>query len=481
MNFYLENFLNNSVHIGHNFINSLLLSSWFFYKLNKKIWIINIFKTIIFLKITFKFLTYLVNYKLPFWFINLEKTKELVFKKFANFSGEFFCSKIWIRGLLSNFKSIQKTLSKYFLNKYLITKEKKNILVKNWIATRYSWPRSIFLSNILYNYIVCKEAGSILLPIVAMVDTNIKSYLFHFPIPSNDDSIYSISFITSLISNKLLLVKYKKLILWYSYYKNNKYKNIIKLFEAIQKLKFVKLVYKKFFKFSIINSLFKFRNNIKFLFKLKILGAKNNYDFLNRYLYYNRWLNRSLCFFKNLSNYYIFYKKTFLKFRYKYSKNYLVQMKNFIKFFNLKNLNKNKSFILNKKRKKLFKKYLSLNFYFLKKNFSFTNNIYDIYFSRKFVDLAFLLNIYRWVSLYKRLKIKKYIKRNLLHYWLFPSILRFCIKKNKKKWFHSKFFRSLEKSSFSMYLNFFNKKKQYLIEPTLLKFYNDWFYFLFTR
>jgi ribosomal protein S2 len=59
-----------------------------------------------------------------------------------------------------------------------------------------------------------KEAASIHLPIIGMVDSNIKTYLYNLPIIANDDTIESVSFVLSLISKKILLLKYKKLILW---------------------------------------------------------------------------------------------------------------------------------------------------------------------------------------------------------------------------------------------------------------------------
>jgi ribosomal protein S2 len=51
------------------------------------------------------------------------------------------------------------------------------------------------------------------LPVAAMIDTNIKSFLFTFPIPSNDDAIDSVCYIISILSKKILLLKYKKLML----------------------------------------------------------------------------------------------------------------------------------------------------------------------------------------------------------------------------------------------------------------------------
>lgn len=89
----------------------------------------------------------------------------------------------------------------------------KTHLIRSWVFTRYTWPRGIFLSNIPLNYIICKEATDILLPVVAMVDTNIKSYLFSYPIPSNDDSLESVSYIMNLLSTHILLSKYKKVVL----------------------------------------------------------------------------------------------------------------------------------------------------------------------------------------------------------------------------------------------------------------------------
>jgi ribosomal protein S2 len=51
------------------------------------------------------------------------------------------------------------------------------------------------------------------LPVISMVDTNIKSFLFTFPIPSNDDALSSVCYIINIVSKQILLIKYKKLML----------------------------------------------------------------------------------------------------------------------------------------------------------------------------------------------------------------------------------------------------------------------------
>lgn len=231
----ISSFFKYSTYIGHSASNSIILSSWFFYKLKQRIWVINLFKTIIFIKLVFKFLKNLATFNFPFWFVNLELSKEYLFKKYALTCGEFACTKMWIRGFLSNFKSIQKALGKYVLKRHLYKFSEKNNLIKTWALTRFSWPRGIFLSNVPINYVICKEAASVLLPVVALVDTNIKSYLFNFPIPSNDDSLNSINFFLSILSKHLLLCKYKKIVNWYNKYKY-KSKKIINS-EVYKKLK----------------------------------------------------------------------------------------------------------------------------------------------------------------------------------------------------------------------------------------------------
>jgi ribosomal protein S2 len=47
---------------------------------------------------------------------------------------------------------------------------------------------------------------------IAIVDTNVKNFLFNLPIPSNSEGQESISFLMSLISREILLIKYKKLL-----------------------------------------------------------------------------------------------------------------------------------------------------------------------------------------------------------------------------------------------------------------------------
>jgi ribosomal protein S2 len=368
----IKNFLKYTIYIGHNESNSVVLSAWFFYKLIKKIWVINILKTVIFLKIVLKFLTHLIANRFPFWFINLELSKSYVFKKYAFYCGEFSCTKKWVRGFLSNFRSVQQGLSNYIFKKIALKSLTKKDLINKWNMTRFTWPRSVFLSSIPLNYVVCKEASDIALPVVSIVDTNVKSFLFTYPIPSNDDSLEGICYILNILSKHILLSKYKKLMLWYN--KSSRKFNLINMFKRLHKIKFFKktkfkrnkkkikkikiknlrqffliklfrnVKWRKFLISKLFDNFSKFKQN----FKRLTLSSKIKFVNKNEYSYhfgYNAVLERKALFTRKL-NYYKYFFRTFLK-RFKFKISYKPskvlsnpKILDSLRFVNRKKLNK---------------------------------------------------------------------------------------------------------------------------------------------
>lgn len=535
MKLYIQNFLKYNIHIGHSASSSLMLSSWFFFKLKKRVWIINIFKTIIFLKFIFKFLSFLVNNEFPFWFINFEYSKEHIFKAYASICGEFACTKKWIRGFLSNFKSIQKAVKNYALKSFAYKKSIiKAHLIKNWVYTRYTWPRGIFLSNIPLNYVICKEASDIVLPVVAMVDTNIKSYLFHYPIPSNDDSLDSICYIINILSKHILLCKYKKVLLWYNRYKVNKIKyfnllqnlvknsklknkNVQKLFSTIvRNQNFSKMLNIKLFSgiggirrglkglfifkftsairsFNSISSNSKFLKQIKFAkkiniknaFLIKILKKKkkllnNNYNPLKT-LKKTASLNNFRKKKKKLSYFsYIFLTKLIKKTRIFHESFIINKPSNyyFLKFFK-----KSRVWVKNHVNTPgwcYFRNYkIKLNPSSKDKwlNNKFNKRLLDDKISQKmshFSDSALILNTDRWVYARTLFDIMRKFKHTILNYWLIPFIKRNSVKIGYRR-FQSKFFYKEDnnfKRSISWKLSRFNLKAP----VSTLNYYSNWFF-----
>jgi ribosomal protein S2 len=60
---------------------------------------------------------------------------------------------------------------------------------------------------------VSKETASARISSIALVDTNVKTFLYNIPIACNDDSLESIGFMNNIISQYVLRSKYKKVLI----------------------------------------------------------------------------------------------------------------------------------------------------------------------------------------------------------------------------------------------------------------------------
>lgn len=270
--------LKNKVHIGHSPLNTNLLASWFLFRLTELYWYINIYKTIWFLKFILKFIKYIVNNNKPIWFINMDISNQAIIGKYSQECGEFYCSNIWKRGFISNFFSMSKIVKKYLQKPEIYGDYKLYNFYKKWYMTRYTWPRAIFVSNMDNNNIVCKEAVSMFVPIIGLIDSNIKHHYYNLPIPSNDDSLNSILYWYSLISSNIMLNKYKKLILWVIYYRNKlRSKSILNFFDSLKEhmeYRNIKIMKRKTFLFNRLNLFNIIDKGVNFLFLHRLKEKK---------------------------------------------------------------------------------------------------------------------------------------------------------------------------------------------------------------
>lgn len=307
---------NYNIHIGHKYINTNLLASWMLFKIYNTIWLINLYKTVWFFKLIFNFIKILVSKNSPIWFINSEMSKQYIINQKAIICGEFYCGFIWKRGLLSNYRSMLRII------KNIMVKRNPNInsdfyfLLKTWYLTRFSWPRAIFVSNLKNYNVISKEAFTARVPVIGMIDTNIKNFYVNFPIPSNDDSLISLAYISSIISKYILLYKYKKIILWYLYNRSRKrYEETLNAFESldiiadkerIKRLKKIKLKKIHFNKFNLFHIL---KKGIKFLFKRHKKNKKKKINFFVENEFEKKKIQEKSLFFFNLIQLCIIRKK----------------------------------------------------------------------------------------------------------------------------------------------------------------------------
>jgi len=261
-----------------------------------------------------------------------------MFLLFSDLCGEFASTRYWVRGMLSNYLSISRSIKKYNLRKIVYKSSIFIKIISNWYITRFTWPRAILLANLGSNSIICNEANSSGIPIIAIVDSSSRSYLIKFPIISNDDSMESFYFIFNILSKLILLLKYKKLILWFFKYKKKiKEVNLKFLFSKLYNIKKNNTT-KIFYPLNLFNMVNKNIKKVESYYRSKHIILGNILSKADIVLFDLQILKKKLFFNKYLK---------ILKFRYILKKNKL----RFKILKNIKNLLLASSFV-NEKRKR---------------------------------------------------------------------------------------------------------------------------------
>ena len=150
-------------------------------------------------------------------FIGTKKQAQLLVEEEAIRCGQFFVTNRWLGGMLTNFETIRKSIDR--LNELERMKEgglfevlpKKEVInldreMKklgknlNGIKNMGKLPGAVFIIDPKKEAIAMKEARTLGLKVIAMVDTNCDPDGIDFLIPANDDAIRSIRLVTSTIA-----------------------------------------------------------------------------------------------------------------------------------------------------------------------------------------------------------------------------------------------------------------------------------------
>lgn len=215
LNLTFSQLLLYGVHVGHSFSNSILYSSWLVYSHTHNILIINLYKTFVMWKIGFRGIATACKSRSPVWFINLDEAFSGIIRYTALTCGEMSWTRKWIHGLISNFISLNrmyKFLQKYTSLAHSGRQKWVNQNLNEWILTRNSWPRALFVSSVYRSYWPVRESLSFSIPCFGVVDTNTLCHFINMPLPGNDESMECMIFymtvfqISFYLKNLLLLL-----------------------------------------------------------------------------------------------------------------------------------------------------------------------------------------------------------------------------------------------------------------------------------
>lgn len=217
----MKSLLESGVHFGHQVKRWDPRMRKYIFAQRNGIHIIDLQKTITAIKESYDEIRKVASAGKSVLFVGTKKQAQQAIQKEAERCGMYYVNNRWLGGTLTNFSTIKKSLLRLkkiekmevdgtFAN--LTKKEvaallkEKEKLQKNYggIKEMKELPGAIFVIDTHKEQIAVKEARSMGIPIIAIVDTNCNPEGIDFPIPGNDDAIRAISLFTSIIANAVI-------------------------------------------------------------------------------------------------------------------------------------------------------------------------------------------------------------------------------------------------------------------------------------
>ena len=218
-----EDLLDTGAHFGH--VTRKWHPNYKPYVLTEKngVHIINLDETISSFKKATEFIQDIVKKNGEILFIGTKKQAKDIVQQEADRCGMFYIVERWLGGSLTNFTTIKKSIkrlkslekegSTLYEN---LTKKETQMLNRErvklsdqhrGIKDMRKPPDAVVIVDGQYEATAIKEATSMNIPTVALVDSNTDPNIVDFPIPANDDSLRTIQLIIGCISDSILEVK----------------------------------------------------------------------------------------------------------------------------------------------------------------------------------------------------------------------------------------------------------------------------------
>ena len=214
--FTIKDLLENGVHYGHSTRRWNPKMSPYIYGTYNCIHVIDLRKTAPLLANALQNIKEVVSSGGRVLFVGTKKQASSIVKEYVNNCGQYYVNHRWLGGMLTNWKTISKSISK--LDKLDIqitegmqglTKKEKLQLVKErdklelvlgGIRRMGGLPDLVVIMDSIKESIAIEEATRLNIPIVSIIDTNSNPDGISFPVPGNDDAIKSIRLFCDLFS-----------------------------------------------------------------------------------------------------------------------------------------------------------------------------------------------------------------------------------------------------------------------------------------
>ena len=224
----IKEMIDAGVHFGHRSKYWNPKMEPYIYTTHKKLHIINLEKSSEHFNQAAKYIKSLIANNGKIMFIGTKRAATDIVKKYSDLTSMPYVNNRWLGGLLTNFNTIKKSISKledlrtklknqkiYNLSKKQVIDLKRNIerLEKNLLGVQNlsKLPDALFVIDTRYERIAIQEANKLNIPVIALVDSNNSFEGVDYMIPANDDAMSSIDLFLKTVSNIILESKPKKL------------------------------------------------------------------------------------------------------------------------------------------------------------------------------------------------------------------------------------------------------------------------------
>lgn len=217
----MRDMLAAGVHFGHQTRFWHPKMRPFIFGERNKIHIINLEQTVPLLEDALNFLGSLASKRGKILFVGTKRQAADTIRDEALRSGSPYVNKRWLGGMLTNFQTVKRSISRLKeldalfgesenpkLNKkelLMLSREREKLDgTLAGIKDMGGLPDALFVIDVGMEYIAVKEANKLGIPVVAIVDTNCKPDGIDYVIPGNDDAIRAIRLYVSLVADAIL-------------------------------------------------------------------------------------------------------------------------------------------------------------------------------------------------------------------------------------------------------------------------------------
>ena len=217
----MKQLLEAGVHFGHQTRRWNPKMAPYIYTERNGIYIIDLQKTVRKLEEAYNFVRQLSENGEALLFVGTKKQAQEAIKEEATRCNMYYVNARWLGGMMTNFKTIKKSITKlnnlqkmaedgtYDLlpkKEVAALQKQTNDLEKNLggIKNMKTLPSAIFVVDPKKETNAVEEARKLGIPVIAIVDTNCDPDVIDVVIPGNDDAIRAIKLIASVMADAVL-------------------------------------------------------------------------------------------------------------------------------------------------------------------------------------------------------------------------------------------------------------------------------------